>query len=267
MTIRAYLTIDDTPSQQSTALIDFLYERSVAAILFVRGDSMDADSAAVRYAIEKGLVIGNHNYSHTRASQLSFEDCVAEIEKTDDLIERAYQACGVKRPAKYFRFPHMDRGCGGWVIDYDAVDDPSHKDKLVSLFADGLNVSLDKPSDADMEKKHALQNYLKLQGFTAPYQDTGFAWYDDTEVGQAIDAMFTYSTSDWMLNARHLARDWPYKSVEDINAKFDAEVLADPLAEQTTHVILAHDHAEISTKTLAIIQYMLDKDVEFLPLQ
>lgn len=265
MTLQAYLTIDDSPSGKTNEMTDYLLERNIPALLFVRGDALDENPEPVIKAIQDGFVIGNHNYSHTRASQMTYMDCVAEIEKTDELIDDAYRDAGISRPAKYFRFPHMDRGCGGWVVDYDAY--PDHKEKLLSLFADGLNVSLDKPNQADIDKKWALQNYLRREGFISAFADVQFPWYQDTEMAEATDAMFTYSTSDWMLNQRHLEKDWPYKTVDDLNHKFDQEVLSGKSNDKGPHIILAHDQAEISHKTLALIQHMLNKGVEFLPIK
>ncbi len=262
MFVSAYLTIDDSPTRKTADLVRFLVEHDIQALFFARGDFLELDPQPVIDAIKQGMVIGNHNYSHTRASQMSYAQCVGEIERTQALIDVAYEEAGVLQEHKYFRFPHMDRGAGGWVIDYDAA--PEYKDHLMPLFADGLNVSLDKPSQVQIENKHRLQDYLKNNGYSKPFQDVSFDWYQNSEMASAIDAMYSFSTSDWMLSQRHLARDWPYKTLEDLQGKIDKELLSD---STSPHIVLAHDQEEICLKTLALIGYMLDKGVEFLPIK
>lgn len=261
--LQAYLTIDDSPSLATQDLLGFLKQRNIPALLFVRGDYMSEDQGMqnIVSAIRDGFYVGNHNYSHTRASEMDYEACIAEIAATEKLIVQAYQATGIERPAKYFRFPHMDRGCGGYVVDYDEY--PLHKQNLLALFADGLNVSLQKPSGEDVRKKKKLQDYLRAEGFVSPFKNVTFPWYQKTEMADAIDAMFTFSNSDWMLTKRHLARSWPYKTVDDLRAKIDHDPwLSD---HNSRHIILAHDQPEILDVTLATIRHMVDKGYEFLP--
>lgn len=255
----AYLTIDDSPSAHTRELTAALKERDVPAILFCRGDGLERNPEPVIEAIRGGFIIGNHAYSHTRFSTLSFEQCVSEIERTEKLVAAAHTAAGVVRRGKYFRFPHMDRGAGGWIVDYDAV--PAHRDALVKLFADGLNISLTPPSAEQTRKKEKLQQYLKENGFTAPFPPAAFPWCAETEIATAIDAMFTYSTSDWMITARHAGK-WPYKTIEDLKQKMDN----DPWLwrNDSRHIILAHDHNEILAATIALTDYLLDKGFKFL---
>lgn len=262
MAICAYYTIDDSPSEKTTEMVDHLLSKDIPALLFARGDRLEENPAPIIDAIQKGFVIGNHNYSHTRASEMSYTECTAEIEKTEKLIDQAYAKAGITRQGKYFRFPHMDRGCGGWVINYDEAG--SHKDKVMSVLAAGLNVSLNPPSEPDKDKKWALQNYLRREGFTTPFRDVEFHWYADTEMAQAADCMFTFSNNDWMLTQRHLEKDWAYKTLDDLKSRIDDEMLSDT---SNTHVVLGHDQSEISHISLALIDYMTHKGVQFLPIK
>ncbi|MBI4031170.1 MAG: polysaccharide deacetylase family protein [Proteobacteria bacterium] len=258
MALRAYLTIDDSPSARTGDLTEALEKRGIPALLFCRGDRLEQNPAPVARGIQKGFVIGNHAWSHTRFSALPFETCVVEIEKTEKLIDAAYRDAGIARPGKYFRFPHMDRGAGGWVIDYDTV--PAHRDALLKLFDDGLNISLQKPSADMLEKKEKLQEYLKKSGFTAPFA-ASFPFYAETEMATAIDAMFTFSTADWMLTKRHLGK-WPYKTLDDLRKKMDD----DPWLwqEDGAHIILSHDQEETVDTTIALVDYMVARGFEFL---
>lgn len=258
MMLEAYLTIDDSPSSRTDDLTGALKDRGVPALLFCRGDRLESDPAPIVRAIQKGFVVGNHAYAHTRFSTLPFGQCVHEIEKTEILIEAAYREAGIKRPGKYFRFPHMDRGAGGWIVDYDAA--PAHRDALLKLFGEGLNIDLQKPSSEMMKKKEMLQAYLKKEGFTAPFF-ASFPFYAESEMADAVDAMFTYSTSDWMITRRHAGK-WPYKSLADLKKKIDN----DPWLwhEKSAHIILSHDQDETADTTVALVDYMRDKGFKFL---
>lgn len=251
------LTIDDTPSGQTDALTDYLAARGVPAILFCRGDLMEANPEPVVRAIKKGFIIANHAWSHTRFSQLSYEQGVDEILRTEALIEDAYKKAGVARTAKYFRFPHMDRGTAGWIVDYDAA--PAHRGTLTRFFQDGLNIDLTPPSAELVEKKNKWQEFLKAQGFAPlPSSCITLPWYKDTEMAQAVDAMFTYSTSDWMVTERHKGK-WPYKDIAALRKKIDDEVLP----RDGAHIVLAHDQDELLPVVQALVDHMLQKKMTF----
>ena len=256
---RAILTIDDTPSSETGKLTDFLLSRHVPAILFCRGDRLEQNLDAAIHATRKGFVLGNHAYSHTRFSVLSFEQGCDEIRRTEKLIETAYKNAGVARTVKYFRFPHMDRGAGGWVVDYDAAG--QHGDALKSLFADGLNINLDPPAPDMVEKKSKLQAFLMSEGFASlPSQGVTFPWFQNTEMKQAVDAMFTFSTSDWMITPRH-AGTWPYKKLEDLKRKIDDDrYLGD---ENSANIILAHDQDGLFPVVSALVDHLLSKGISF----
>jgi len=258
MALRAYLTIDDAPSSRTDDLTDALAGRNIPALLFCRGDLLEKNPAPVARAIKKGFVIGNHAWSHTRFSTLSFEQGVAEIEKTDALIDAVYREAGIQRPGKYFRFPHMDRGAGGWIVDYDAA--PAHRAALLQLFGDGLNIDLKKPSAEMTEKKEKLQEYLKKAGFEAPFS-ASLPFYAETEMAAAIDAMFTFSTSDWMLTKRHMGK-WPYKTLDDLKKKMDDDAWL--WQEKGAHIILAHDHDDTTGAVIALVDYLAGRGFEFL---
>lgn len=258
---KALLTIDDSPSADTDALTSFLREHGVPAVLFCRGDRMAENPDPVVRAIERGFTVANHAFHHRRASLISYQEMATEIMDTERLIEKAYKSAGKIRTAKYFRFPHMDRGAGGWIVDYDAV--PGHSATLKKLFADGLNVTLDPPATEQVDKKMKLQEFLKMSGFVSlPSEGITHSWFTDTEVGQAVDAMFTFSTSDWMLTKRHLGK-WPYQSIGDLKQKIDDDPwLAD---EGSGNIILAHDQPELLPVVTALVKHILDKGFSFTP--
>lgn len=259
---KAYLTIDDSPSGHTDDLVDFLSARQIPALLFVRGDLLEANPAPITRAIQKGLLIGNHTYSHRRASENSIADTQVDILKCEALIEAAYKSAGVARSHKTFRFSYLDRGAGSWVVDFDqmaAVDCKAAQ----AVFWDGLNFcDRQKPDAALFDKQAMLQEFLSGEGFVAPFQGVDLGWYQNSEIAKAKDCFFTYSTSDWMLTKRHLAKNWPYKSLAALEKKIDEDpVLAAP---ESAQIILAHDQAEIFEPVCALVDYFQAKSFEFL---
>lgn len=258
----AYLTIDDSPTQHTIALTDFLVSRDVPAIYFCRGDMMEQYGlASLIDAIRKGIVLGNHAYHHYRASQKPFEVTVDEIRSTEKLINQAYAEAGVVRGKKYFRFPHIDRGAGGWIIDYNQLS-AEDRDDVIAVFSDGINIDLAEPTPEMVEKKEKLQAFLKEEGYSPLNDGITFPWYQG-ELAAAIDMPYTYSTSDWMLLNRHKGK-WPYKSLEDLKVKIDEDRwLKDT---HSRHIFLAHDKDEIEIVTRDLIDHSLAKGFKFLPI-
>lgn len=257
---KAYLTIDDSPSADTGRLGAFLAENDIPALLFCRGDRLAEYPEAVVQAVQSGLVLANHCYSHQRASALELADVKDEIWRTEKRLDDIYRRAGQPRPFKAFRFPHMDRGAGGWIVDYEAAG--PHKQALMRLFGDGLNIDLSvPPAPEQLEKKRALQEFLRAEGFTAPFTGITHEWYAKTEMAQAVDAMFTFSTSDWMITARHQGK-WPYRSLDDLKAKIDDD--PDLALTDSAHIILAHDQPELCDIVIALIQHMQDQDFKFL---
>lgn len=259
---KAYLTIDDSPSTRMDDLTDYLSRHNIPALFFCRGDLLEQNPVAVIRAIQNGFLIGNHTYSHIRASKASFEQIVEEIEKTEALIDQMYSVANTPKPGQYFRFPHLDRGCGSQVLDFEAMD-VKDRTYVKSVYTEGLNViSNAKPKPEALEKKAKLQEYLQTRGYTAPFPKTNLPWYSKSpEIKAAADCLFTYSSADWMLTQRHLGK-WRYKSIEDLRAKIDNDQWI--LKDSSTSIILMHDQAEILDNVLLLLDHLRRRDVEFL---
>ncbi len=274
MTATAYMTIDDSPTYDTDELTDFLVARNVPAVLFCIGTAytdlhvqcqgMEQLPDPIERAIAKGFLIGNHTYTHRRSSELNFDEVVSEIEKTEALIDAAYKKAGKTRQAKLIRFPHIDRGAGGWVVDYSAAGEYGHT--LSALFGKGLNITLDPPTAAQIEKKEKIQDYLKAEGFSAGlYQGVTFPWYTQTEMKDARDSLYTFSTSDWMMNpdfAEHRHK-WPYQSLDALKGKIDNDLWL--FSADSANIILAHDHNRMLSVTTSLIDHMLARGIKFLP--
>ena len=257
----AYLTIDDSPSTRMDDLVDYLEGKGIPAIFYCRGDHLEENSASAIRALQKGFVLANHAYSHQRSSQKDFTWIVDEIEKTEVLLEEIHAVAAVARKGKYFRFPQLDRGTAGWIVDYDEYQG-KEREALLAAYAEGLNVqSMDRPDEQAFEKKKRLQTYLAGAGYTQPFKGVTHSWFSDSEIASAHDSLYTFSNCDWMLTARHVGK-WPYKSVEDLKKKAQT----DPWLSQegSVNVILAHDQAEIIEVTIELIEDLANNGLEFL---
>lgn len=106
--IKAILTIDDIPQNNTKAIVDYLVSKNIKAVFFTIGDLLDKNPENALYAISKGFVIGNHTYTHPFLSKMTYDEAIAEIEKCEKSIEAVYARAGVERPVKLFRFPYLD---------------------------------------------------------------------------------------------------------------------------------------------------------------
>ncbi len=256
-----YLTIDDSPSPFSKQLGEFLKERDIPALFFCRGDTLEKYEQGAVALAEMDFVLGNHAYSHTRFSEMSYEDCIAEIEKTEKMIESVYKKTEKSQIVKTLRFPHMDRGAGGWIVDYDALPE-EHREYVTKLFFDGVRITLDRPSPENVEKKHKIQEYLKREGYVQPFKRVTFPWFKDTEMNEAADCLYTFSTSDWMLLDRHRGK-WKYQSMDDLKAKMENDKAFQ--SQTSRHIVLTHDkpEPEVFPVVSELIDYMLETGVKF----
>lgn len=258
---KAYLTIDDSASERMDDLTDFLAEQSIPALFFCRGDMLERHMDSAIRAVVQGFVLGNHTYSHQRSSAQDVDWIIADIERTEKLLDDVYHLAGQTRTGKYLRFPHMDRGTAGWIVDYDAYDAAVRAD-LLETFAGGLNVqSMDRPAPDLFAKKDQLQAYLCREGFSQPFRNVTRDWYRHGEAAQALDCLYTYSNCDWMVTERHRGK-WPYQSLDDLIEK----ARKDPYLTQkgAVNVILAHDQAEIIDITIKLVHDLRQNGMEFL---
>lgn len=264
MKIKAYLTIDDSPSPRMDDISDYLFAHNIQGLFFCCGDRLAENMPRAIHAIRKGQVLANHSYDHTRASQLSPENSIDQIARTEALIDEAYAQAGAKRGVRAFRFPHIDRGMGGWIMDIDALPEDQQAAARRAL-NEGLNQPVaPRPDAAALKKFQTIQDYLGAQGYSVPFHHVTPEWYNSAEIQAARDCFYTYSTCDWMVTARHRGK-WPYQSLDDLKKRIDGEEAFQEAG--STHVILAHDQAEIVAETLVLIDHMRINGVEFLPIE
>ena len=96
------LSFDDGPSLKYTPMmLDVLEENGVKASFFLIGRNITEEAAPIiRRMVQMGCDVENHTYSHPNLTQISDDQILEEVAKTDSLIE-AY--AGVK--PEYLRPP------------------------------------------------------------------------------------------------------------------------------------------------------------------
>lgn len=258
----AYLTIDDAPSAITGELTDFLQKRDIPALFFCRGDFLEERMDTAAEAVARGFHLGNHTYSHSacRALETPFDVIRKEIARTEDLLDRVYSLAGVKRPARWFRFPHLDRGMGAVFIEPENVQ-PEHLNMIDKALGGSLNTRAQDLTPEIIAHKNRIQDYLKQSGFSpAPTRGDYPDWFRQSGMMEAQDWLATYSAADWMLLNRHRGK-WDHKTVDDLKVKFDQDVMETTPA---CHILLCHDDPEIYDVTTALIDHWASREMVFL---
>jgi peptidoglycan/xylan/chitin deacetylase (PgdA/CDA1 family) len=236
-----YLTIDDSPSSHTDEMIDYLVDKKIPALLFVRGDLLEGNPAPIIRAIKHGFVIGNHSYAHKPFGEYTYEQAIDDIEKCDRLIDQAYEKSSIKRPGKYFRSPYLDRGDG---------------DRIERHFEQSSNIDI----NAD-ERVIKIQNYLCDNGFTQPFK-TNHPLYQNQSIASAADCLMTYSSFDWMLTKRHVGK-WDYKNIDDLKHRIDES----DMKKFDGNITIFHDQEETFDTFKSLIDHMIIKGYKFLDFQ
>ena len=77
--INAILTIDDMPQENTIPIIDYLLGLGIKPLFFAIGEFVEQNPEPVIYALQKGLIVGNHTYSHANLAEVSYEEGIEEI--------------------------------------------------------------------------------------------------------------------------------------------------------------------------------------------
>jgi peptidoglycan/xylan/chitin deacetylase (PgdA/CDA1 family) len=240
----AYLTIDDAPSPSMRAKVDFLLARAIPAVWFCNGDALELRPEAALYAIQKGFMLGNHAYQHRRFSELSLEEGFFQIRRADEILEGLYARAGVPRPAKFFRFPYLDKG-GTPGLD---LLKPDHGQGLA--------------------RRQAFQAYLAQLGYSQPaFPLVTYAWFRDAGLGDELDWCMTYDTKDWALN--HLDPVPGFENIDKVMARMEENVPEDGRglnSPGSAEIVLMHDQERTEAYFYRILTRLLEKGLRFHPL-
>ena len=184
------LTIDDVPSRNTPAIVDELCARNITAIMFAVGMNVERFYDEAVYAVRKGMIVGNHSYSHATFSSITLEEGIGEIEKCEAILERVYQDAGVERKHRPFRFPYGDKG--------------------------GAN-------------KAELQRYLAQNGFDkVDDRHLPYDWWRENCLDRDIDTLWTFDFEEYRTqNDETFTRDSVWEKMKDANPKLGAALLGE----------------------------------------
>ncbi len=189
--IHAILTIDDIASANTPAIVDYLNDKGITALMFAVGVNIERYYDNAVYALQHGMIVGNHSYSHPAFSELTLEEAKAEIEKNEALLDRLYKDAGVKRKYRPFRFPYGNRG--------------------------GAN-------------EEALQEYFLENGFHK-LKDTQipYRWWKESRLDRNIDTLWTFDFEEYRIrpNSGFTVYD-VWKRIEDPSPASGAPIFGDP---------------------------------------
>lgn len=258
-----YLTIDDAVSTNFIDKVNFLKNHSIPAIFFCRGDRLALSETRLKeagYAINAGYIMGNHLFSHTRVSTLSFETVKEELLKTDALIDKAYKIAGVERKYKFMRFPYIDRGCGAFPADKTKIKPEYQQAMQESMGLIQITSPLPEANDELLEHKRKIQELLKSEGFTNPnFDKVTYKWFKDTEFFLEYDVNFTMATGD-----SNMLPKYRYKGItmDDLFKDIDKNLMKD---KDSAEVVIMHDYDEDGmNEVFETIINRLSKQVKFL---
>ncbi len=159
--IRAILTIDDISSKNTPEIVDFLCEKGITAVMFARGENVEKHYKEAIYAVQKGMIVGNHSYTHPAFSSISLNEGIKEIEKCENVLDRLYLDSGVQRKYRPFRFPFGDKGG---------------------------------------ENRDEIQKYLKSNGFHKLNDSLiPYPWWREGRAKDDIDTFWTYDFEEYRL--------------------------------------------------------------------
>ena len=226
--IKALLTIDDISSNNTTAIVDYLNDRGITALMFAVGEWAARNPGPAVYALQHGMIMGNHSYSHPAFSSLSVEEAVAEIERCEEQLDKLYREAGVERRYRPFRFPFGDKG--------------------------GQN-------------KVALQQYLSEHGFDK-VDDTAipYPWWKESGLDKDIDTFWTFDFAEYQIReGSGFTMDDVWNKVNDPTPEFGAAILED--GGRHIILMHAHDETEemVPGYYRILVDHLLEHGVEFDP--
>lgn len=159
--IKAVLTIDDIASKNTKAIVDYLNEKGIQAIMFAVGQNVERYYDAAVYALQKGMIVGNHSYSHPSFGEISLEEGIKEIEKNEELLDKLYKDAGVERKYRPFRFPYGNKGG---------------------------------------ENYKALQTYFSDHGYDKVSDvNIAYDWWKEGKLNEDIDTLWTFDFEEYYL--------------------------------------------------------------------
>lgn len=224
---RVWLTIDDSPCEGTREKVDLLTERSIPAFFFAQGSRLEEDPESMIYALQRGFPVGNHAYTHTHFSRLSTAACIAEIERTEKLLDEIYQRAGWSQRPKFFRYPYGGKGNGVY----------GSPRLLLRMFD---------------QKFRSINRYLKQGGFQSLQIPNPAKRYPERFLLKDADCYWTKDLCEWHISSLG-------SSLSSVLERFDRSMQQHPGNE----IILMHDHADTHAYFAGILDHLVDLGFHF----
>ncbi|MCR4727551.1 MAG: polysaccharide deacetylase family protein [Lachnospiraceae bacterium] len=186
---KALLTMDDFATKNIPAIVDYLEKSNIPVILFACGKNVEKHYDEALYAVKKGIVVGNHSYSHPHFSAISLEDGLKEIERCEQVLNDLYKEAGMPRKYRPFRFPYGDKGG---------------------------------------DNKASLQKYLAEKGFDK-VDDTAvtYPWWKEQGLDKDIDTFWTFDFTEYRIRPNSgFTLDDVFKRMHDQDPKSGGALFA-----------------------------------------
>ncbi|MFA0962761.1 polysaccharide deacetylase family protein [Roseivirga sp. BDSF3-8] len=274
-----YLTIDDSPSAGFGRKLKYLHERNIPAVFFCRGDRLQKQLPDVLKAIQMGYVIGNHGYSHRHFSTLSPQACCREIDKTHELISKAYEACGIQAPPRLFRFPYGDKGDNRFGLHFYPFKEAclsglKHFVRWRYQVANSMPGAmksriLHRWEEEGRRKKIIIQQHLVGKGYTPPSFSIHYRFFK--EFAEDADWLWTLDAEEWRYKYASQIPEEAGAELQDRLVMNDPPLAFGPVKEGhgmpnllSDEVLLIHDHEETESLFYEIMDYLQGQHVTFL---
>jgi peptidoglycan-N-acetylglucosamine deacetylase len=84
-----YLSFDGSPNPPATdRLLNALSQHGVFATFFMEGRRLENEADCARRVLSAGHDVGNHAYHHPEFDKISIQECVREVEMTQQIIHK-----------------------------------------------------------------------------------------------------------------------------------------------------------------------------------
>ena len=82
-----YLTFDGSPNPPATdRLLARLSSFNIHASFFMEGHRLEKEADCARRVVDAGHDVGNHSYHHPEFDKISIQECIREVEMTQEII-------------------------------------------------------------------------------------------------------------------------------------------------------------------------------------
>lgn len=224
--ITAVLTIDDISSDNTISIVDYLNKKGIQAIMFAVGKYVEENPDPAIYAIQRGMIVGNHSFSHPAFSELSYEEGVREIERCEEQLDILYRKAGVERKYRPFRFPYGYKGS-------------NNKDRL--------------------------QEYLRNHEFTkVSDKRITYPWWKESGLDKDIDTLWTFDFAEYNIRPEsEFTLDDVWKKVYDKSPESGGVLLED--GSNHILLLHAHDETEelVPEYYKLFVEKLIDEGVTF----